>query len=216
MASIINTEYVSLGSNCSVAYQLHKHNLRKQGYPFDWSKSTLTQLLSCLEDNCSRYTNTLEISNFSNSHPYIKFYGSDTNLFSQIGTYKCKNNYGITMSHELVKQNDFTTLKEKLDSRIKRFYSLKSNNSIDNIVFVRVETKLMSLSYKDKIDSLMSHLQNISGNKDFKLKLILHNKNKNMNDILYEYIYNNKLELLFYDDFSPDWKMERFNWNSVF
>ena len=215
MNSTINTEYISLGSNCSVAYHLHKNNLRKNGYPFDWSKSTLTQLLSSLQDNCLKYTNTLEISNFSNSHPYIKIYGSDKNLFSQIGTYKCKNVYGITMSHELVKKNDFTTLKEKLDSRIKRLYSLKDNNSIDNIIFIRVETKIIPESYKKNIDILMNYLHNISGSKEFKLKLVLHNKNKNMNDILQEYIYNNSLEIIFYNNFSPDWKMEMVNWNNI-
>lgn len=217
MVSIENTEYVSLGSNCTVAYNLHKHNLRNNAYPFDWSKSSITQLLYALTDNCKRYINTLEITNFSNSYPYINCINLESELFSQIGTYKCKNIYGFTLSHELIKKLDFITLKDKIESRIKRLYSLKDNKDINNIIFIRIETHLVKPNaYKKNIDILIEQLKKLSGTKKYKLKLILHIDNNNMFNILLNYIEENKIELYFYDEFTPDWKMEMINWDKIF
>ena len=42
------TEIISLGSNCSVTYQLNKLGLRMQAYPFDWVKISLNQLNNIL------------------------------------------------------------------------------------------------------------------------------------------------------------------------
>lgn len=213
------TEYISLGGNCSVAYQLHKRNLRHNGYPFDWSKSTMTQLLSVLDDQCKEYVSSLEISTFSNSHPYIKIFSSkDNSLLSQTGTYKCKNKYGITMSHELVKQDDFTTLKEKLSKRVERFYNLDTHLDypINTIVYIRIELKVVSLcTYSQYIERLFKHLDILSKGKSYKLKLILYKANTEMSIALNKYIKKDKLELYYYECFTPDWKMDNVNWDKI-
>ena len=73
---------VSLGSNCAVAYQLDRINLRNESYPFDWSKVKLDGLINVLESNFIDYskvsiqTHSLKHFNLSqpdNSGSYISY-----------------------------------------------------------------------------------------------------------------------------------------------
>ena len=67
-------QIISLGSNCSVTYQLNKYNLRQQSFPFDWSKITIKQLNKVLESKFKDYENVF-IKKFSENHDssYILF-----------------------------------------------------------------------------------------------------------------------------------------------
>ena len=50
--------YISLGSSCSVAYQLQKLNLKKETLPFDWMFSTpkfIFEMLELLLENNIKY-----------------------------------------------------------------------------------------------------------------------------------------------------------------
>ena len=38
-------QIISLGSNCSITYQLNKYNLRNTAYPFDWSEIRMNKLV---------------------------------------------------------------------------------------------------------------------------------------------------------------------------
>lgn len=222
-------EYIPLGGNCSIAYQLHKKGLRDNGYPFDWSKSTMNQLITSLEDNLNKYVSSLEISGFSDKHPYIKFIGLpikgiNENTFQEQGTYKCRNDYGITMSHELVLKNDLLTLKEKLSRRVFRFLDLKNSNK-DILHFIRLEMKVITVeSYISKLIHLINLLIEITKNKKIKLSLIFHVLNTNiidyiyMNSVLKGLIMNNEIKIKchFYNNFLSDWTMKHIDWNSVF
>lgn len=222
-------EFISLGGNCSVAYQLHKRGLRDVGFPFDWSKSTMNQLISSLEDNLETYVSSLEISEFSNRHPYIKFSGPpipgmNNKALLEQGTYKCRNDYGITMSHELVVKNDFSTLKEKLSRRVLRFLDLKNSNK-DILNFIRLEMKVVSVEcYIPKLIRLIISLIEITGNKKIKLSLIFHTLNSSIveyistNKILKDLMTNNSVEIdcHFYNNFSSDWTMNHIDWNTIF
>ena len=53
-------QIISLGSNCSVTYQLNKYNLRQQSFPFDWSKITIKQLNKVLESKFKDYENVFK------------------------------------------------------------------------------------------------------------------------------------------------------------
>ena len=48
---------ISLGGNCSVAYQLRKFNINNISYPFDWCKLTIKNLIKVLENNFENYHN---------------------------------------------------------------------------------------------------------------------------------------------------------------
>lgn len=211
------TEYISLGGNCAIAYQLHNYGLRKQSHIFDWARSSISQLLMALEDGCKEYVDSMEISDFSDNHPYIKLYKSSDDVFSQSGTYKCKNKYGILISHELVKSTDFSTLKEKLSNRLLRLYTVSDNISVIQLVFIRLETKIISIqSYSKNLIKLLDILNVICKTKPYTLKLILHSCNSNISELLYTYIINKQLEVYYYNNFSHDWKMNNINWDKIF
>jgi hypothetical protein len=223
------TEFISLGGNCSVAYQLHKRGLRDVGYPFDWSKSTMNQLLSALEDKLEKYVSSLEISEFSNNHPYIKINGHLPNQYDNIlqnqGTYKCRNAYGITMSHELVIKDDLLTIKEKLSRRVHRFLTL-GHSEREILHFIRVEMKIVSAdTYITKLVRLVNMLLDITDNtKVVNLSLIFHSSNSGMlsyiqnNCYLQELISNGCLDIKchYYNCFSADWTMPHVDWDEVF
>jgi hypothetical protein len=223
------TEFISLGGNCSVAYQLHKRGLRDVGFPFDWSKSTMNQLLSSLEDKLEKYVSSLEISEFSNNHPYIKISGplpkQYDNMLQNQGTYKCCNEYGITMSHELVIKDDLATIKEKLSRRVHRFLNLGISER-EVLHFIRVEMKIVAPdNYITKLVRLINSILNITDNtKVVKFSLIFHSSNSGM----YEYIQKNcflqalinngslDIKCHYYSHFSADWTMPQVDWDDVF
>ena len=47
--------FISLGSNCSVTYQMIKYNIRTYAYPFDWCALTINQLIKILENDFLNY-----------------------------------------------------------------------------------------------------------------------------------------------------------------
>ena len=223
------TEFISLGGNCSVAYQLHKRGLRDVGYPFDWSKSSMNQLISALEDKLAKYVSSLEISEFSNNHPYIKICGplpnQSDNILQNQGTYKCRNDYSITMSHELVIKDDLTTIKGKLSRRVHRFLTL-GNSEREILHFIRVEMKIVTPdNYITKLVRLINSILNITDNtKVVKFSLIFHSSNSGMlayiqkNCFLQELINSGSLDIKchYYSHFPADWTMPQVNWDDVF
>lgn len=216
------TEYISLGSNCSVAYHLTCLGLRTYGYPFDWSKSTLTQLLTALEDNLEEYDTSLEVTKFSHSHPYIEVIMNEK---QQIGTYICKNKYGITMSHELLKAEELEKVKVKLQRRKTRFLNLDKCEK-HNITFIRVETKIQSTEhYLNKLYKVIKKLVEFTQNKkQLNFIIILHSNNKNAEQYIHNYTtfnhflkqYKINIKFIFYNTFNPDWTLPQINWDTIF
>ena len=62
--------FISLGGNCSIAYQLNKFDLRTHAYPFDWCKINSKQLLQVLKSNFKNY-HILEFKKYSDNHKLI-------------------------------------------------------------------------------------------------------------------------------------------------
>ena len=63
----MNYKYISLGGNCSVAFQLNRLKLRKKSYPFDWAKISLNQLLRVLENNFEDFEDIKLIKTLNNN-----------------------------------------------------------------------------------------------------------------------------------------------------
>ena len=115
--------FVSLGGNCSVAYQMHKLNKRYLSYPFDWCNISLLQLIDVLDNNFKDFEN-ITIKKISNNH--IHFDSGDP-------SYILTNPYNIKFAHELINSDDIDLLSEKIKRRIIRFRQL------ENPIFVRIE-----------------------------------------------------------------------------
>jgi len=114
--NIFVPNFISLGGNCSVAYQLQKYNLRKISYPFDWCKIKFNKLVEVLIYNFERFQD-IEIVKYSENHD---------------NSYIIKNKYN-TFAHEVTCTDKLADFSKKLEKRVNKFKRL------DNIIFVRLE-----------------------------------------------------------------------------
>ena len=232
----MDTEFISLGGNCAIAYQLQKLGLRNNSYPFDWATSTLNQVKTAFEDNLTRYALTLDIYKFSSNHEYINIKDGNITFEKDKGTYKCKNIYNITIAHILTKISGLEELEEfktKMEKRKNKFINLDKINK--NITFIRLETKIISselyldnliiiskkllqFNKKDKPDSQLDNPDSQLDNKVITLKIILHSKNQNIVDYYKKInlIKNNiNIKFYFYDTFSSDWTFPNIKWDTI-
>lgn len=134
--------FVSLGGNCSVAYQMKKLNKRYLSYPFDWCNISLSQLINVLDNNFKDFENII-IKKLSNNH--IHFDSGDP-------SYILTNPYNIKFAHELINSDDINILSEKIKRRIIRFKQLK------NPIFVRIEINNINIKNYYKLIKLLDNM----------------------------------------------------------
>lgn len=177
---------ISLGGNCSVAYNLERYNKRIHSYPFDWCDIKINQLINVLENDFLDY-NKLQIKKFSSSHSLLN---------SNNGSYILTNIYKIKFAHELLDVSNKELLEETIDRRIKRFRKL------ENVKFIRLETRNISNKYfREKYLKLYEII------KKYNSELIVITKNI-WNDSPFKII---KL-----DDFDENWYYPKVDWKNLF
>ena len=124
-------EYISLGGDCAVAYQLQKFGLRKQSYPFDWILSP--RLNKIIQDECKYMWDEsyLTWKNHSSSFPKINEHW-DSTLHSTIRI--VHSHYHITYLHDIStdeeKSLEVKKAREKYEKRINRFHNIMKDSSI--------------------------------------------------------------------------------------
>jgi hypothetical protein len=187
-------KYISLGSNCSVAYQLKKKNLKNDCYPFDWCKISILQLIEVLNNNFENYSNSIIIKKISQKHSSI------------ISNYSLilKNKYNIQFAHEIDNESKLSIFINKINTRIKNFTSI---SLIDKITFIRIELKPIKLIYREYIIKLAELLNKYSSN--YILKLIINTNIEFTNLPLNIQIYK-------FNEFDSNWQMNSINWNYIF
>jgi hypothetical protein len=196
------TCYISLGSDCSVSYQLRLLGLQVYGsMPFDWMRiDRLESVCKILEE---QFTCFLDINKYD-----IKSQSNDTfDKFTELGDKDKKSTksmnkmvhkiYKFTLPHEFNNdQLDILEFQNKYSRRIAKFINTCQNESIMKI-FIRLGNN----NEKEKIDKLEEQLVHC-GYKNYKIKFI------NMDD------YKNliPLDILFnwHRDYIP-WSYELFN-----
>lgn len=193
-------EYISLGSNCSITYQLSKLGLRKCAYPFDWTKITLNQLISILTEDFDGYSKSLKFVSISNIHP-IKLEPGKNDLISS-SSFILTNKYKIKFAHELEEKYQLDEFKNRLEQRIKRFRELVDKD----VCFVRIELSQLNQSWYSNIIKLHNLLYKYSST--FKLILIICSQS--------EFQFPPNIKIYRFDNFSPDWKMDMLDWKSIF
>lgn len=209
-------EYISLGSNCSITYQLAKLGLRTNTYPFDWCKITLHQLIQILEENFNDYVESLKFVSISNLHPIFEF---DLKLMlgyelrQELNMYEIQstssliltNKYKIRYAHEIGEKYQLEEFKNKIKERINRFRKLNELEMEKKINFIRIELSPLNQSWYLNIMKLYSLLCGYSSN--FKLILII------CSQIEFQFPPNVKIHK--FDKFNPDWKMDLIDWNNI-
>ena len=184
------TNYVSLGSQCSVAYHLKRLNLSQYSYPFDWCKLNIKKLINVLENNFQDFS-IIKFKKYSLNHKYL-IDSEITNINSII----IQNKYGIEFAHEITEKYEISEFQNKLIKRIERFKNLK------NPIFIRIENQNLNkdkmLLYKKLENILKKYFQN------FKILLISYEK--------YETDITKWFKL---ENFSPDWKYNNVSWEKI-
>jgi hypothetical protein len=193
-------EIVSLGSSCSIAYQLQKHNYRISSYPFDWIKvNKLENIITCLKNNFEDFIPNIaeQEGKLTNKYPFIE---DDIYENNDIMTKIVRNKYNMDFVHDF-RENNYMQVIEKYKRRINKFMDNK------NKIYVRLEENPKKL----KIEEIEKLLE-IHG--DIKLHIILSNPNKEKLDILK---YKNPSIIFIEDNTKFDnWQRNNFDWNNFF
>ena len=185
--------YISLGSDCSVSYQLRKANLQTDGrepivspttlpfnyniingtMPFDWMKITNLDKLCAILDNYfanfadfSKYE-VKEVNEQSAVFDFIDNCDSEEKIKSLVKL--THREYGFTLPHEAqLDKIDISKFEEKYSRRIERFRQIVRNPEIQKI-FIRLgntkEQKKINLGY---LENTLSRY----GCKNYKVKFI--------------------------------------------
>lgn len=186
------TYHISLGSDCSVAYQLDKHQLRSHAFPFDWLLTpNIMGIINCIDDDFKKLFVDLEHKNISDNFAYI----DDTNTFipNDASTNKMirivNKNYKMSFVHDFqFDMSNYDIVVEKYQRRINRFYEVMKDETI-NKIFYRIGPK--------KEESLIKKLMDCFNDKHFK---------------------NYNIKFCSFSDIgsSNDWKRNNFRWDLFF
>ncbi len=185
-------QIISLGSNCSITYQLNKYNKRFNSYPFDWSKNSITQLNSVLENDFRDFEDIC-VKKFSENHD---------------SSYILTNKYNIMFAHEVFNKYNIDEFKQVLIKRINNFKNNKTSNN--PIKFIRIELQPISLNYIKELNKLCLLLNKYFENYTL---ILLVNINSNIN-------FESKANIIIKKVVDPnnflDWKMDYIDWNNLF
>jgi hypothetical protein len=139
-------EFIPIGSDCSIAYQLSKHNLRTNAYPFDWLRiGNLQNIINCINNNFANYLdiNFLETDNkIVNKFPLLDNDWDDNNADHIV----VKNTvYNASFPHDFINlsENNYKKVVDKYQRRIDRFMALLVNPNI-YCIFIRIDNKKLS------------------------------------------------------------------------
>ena len=148
-------QYISLGCDCSVSYQIRKYGLQTMGtLPFDWMKlDKLQDLLSILDDNFAEFAkfDSYIVKTQADNFEYVN---TDVNTDVEKVLSRRKlihSKYKFTLPHEYI--NDTLNIEQfetRYARRIDRFQRLVKDSSIKKI-FVRLSGNKESKEVKNKM-----------------------------------------------------------------
>lgn len=187
-------KYISLGDNCSVAYNI-KRLTNQESYPFDWISNCKMNLINKLiENNFEGYLD-IRKHKLSSNHP---LFDSLNNMIDD-SSYIIKNKYNINMPHYVKEYTDeeIIKFKELMNRRIERFYNIIDNYK-EKIIFIRYETNKI---LQEDIDEFIRIIKNRNNELDFELKIIT-NKSIILQNCK---IIEDKTKF-------ENWKRENFDW----
>jgi hypothetical protein len=128
-------QYISLGNDCSVSYQLRKLHLQNESLPFDWMRiDNMDSICNILESRFDGFANFAEYNIKKQSDNFDNF-----DITACKSRYKMVHRqYGFTLPHEYNDSSiSIPDFEEKYSRRIARFNSIVLDASIHKI-FVRM------------------------------------------------------------------------------
>jgi hypothetical protein len=131
------TIYISLGSDCSIAYHLQKYGLRSFSFPFDWILSP--KIEKCIENDFIDLFDPLHYIE-KNSKSFTPLLDEDWNEENENNIKIYHSIYKLTFLHDT-----FTDLIEKYKRRVDRFYKIMKDPTIHKKLF-RMSRDISDLS----------------------------------------------------------------------
>jgi hypothetical protein len=131
-------EYISLGSDCAIAYHLERLGLRTHSYPFDWVLSP------CIEPSIQDNFPWLDELQFKHNNYYPRIeeqWKDETELLQYVVDVK----YKITFLHDFSSKEDLPGVKEKYRRRIDRFQAVMRDPTICKKCFRMGKVKIKDL-----------------------------------------------------------------------
>lgn len=125
--------FVSLGNDCTIAYQLRELGLRDARYPFDWIRyKKVSQLITCLEDKFAKFTEIVR-----SRMPGGVFYMVDVQGYKKDDESKeiLINAYGMEFPHDT---------REEMIRYIGRIERMMKLPSVDYVIDCRITDEDMS------------------------------------------------------------------------
>lgn len=190
--------FISLGSTCSIAYNLKLRELRQCSLPFDWVRIKNLNNVSKLLQN--KFSDFLDISTFNFKEISNKFM-----VNGKCGSYIYKNKY-CGFYHEFNDYIENICLKEFIDKykrRIQRLYDILQSE--EEITFIREENGKISIN---KINKFIETIKKINSN--IKFKIIIINNYRNNHIII------DNVNFYFSNKEVTDWKRPEINWAEIF
>lgn len=139
----MQTEYISLGNSCAVAYQLQQLGVRRAAYPFDWVNcSKLSGIISLFEN----YDKLLEDPIFkceSVCYPIIEDNWKEE-ISSTLKVYDPQ--FKIIFPHDFKDKADITEIKLKYKRRFERLFRIMRDPSVHKVL-IRISHITEDLSY---------------------------------------------------------------------
>ena len=191
--------FISLGSTCSIAYNLNINNLRFDAYPFDWTRTLNLNNVSRAID--TSFKDFLNLDKFK-----LKQFDESFEVNGIKGSYIYSNDY-CSFFHDfnkLINEMDTTEFIQKYQRRINRFLELLRSN--ENITFIREEIGKLN---KNKINKLIQSLNNYNPNMKFKIIIIT-------NDHSYKNVNIEGVSFYFSDIRVTEWTRPEIDWNTLF
>jgi hypothetical protein len=202
-------EIISIGSNCSVAYQLQQNNYRYNSYPFDWLKiDNLTSIIMCLKDNFKDFIPNKDIVKYTDKFPLITNDNFPINNDIKSSNVVITNKYNMTFCHDFNENlENYDLICEKYKKRIHKFI----NNLTIGCDLIYHELKPKKLNKKD-IDIIIDFIKNYNNRNT--LTIIINNPK----NIELEILNYKKTNLNIINDTTQfdSWKKNNFKWNKLF
>ena len=141
--------YISLGYDCSVAYNIRKLNLAREALPFDWMKiPTINSIISILQNDFDGFCeiNQYDIKPQSANFAYCGAHdnSSSASMLTNISNIKSNfklihKKYGFILPHEFNGDVlDITKFKAKYTRRIERFRAY-TKSTLHDVYFIRLD-----------------------------------------------------------------------------
>lgn len=203
-------EFISLGSTCSIAYQLQQLKLRHCAYPFDWLRvDSLDDITIALKNNFADFVTSCQKVTETDKFPIStddKFPENNTNKEISL---IMKNKYNMKFYHDFDEKTLVEQVNEKYQRRINRFYDFIKDHK--NVCFVRDELKMNKINDK-MINDFITEVKKINPLINIKIIIVLHNP-KNQPIKLHS---NDSLNVINDTNEFGDWIRPNVDWKNIF